>query len=64
MKLWGVVTCHQNDLVVCPINAVDICNALKFIGLLGLWGQIVEVQVFNAPVLSVDKLASGSSGPG
>ncbi len=60
--LWGIVSCHWNNLVAFPITAGDICNVLKSINCLGLWGQIIEVQGFNMPVLSINEVVSGSSG--
>ncbi len=57
----GVVSCHQNNWVVCPITGGDTCNVLESINPLGLWGQIIEVQGLDGPVLSVNKVMSGSS---
>ncbi len=40
----------------------DICYALESIGHPGSVGQIMGFQGFDAAVLSVDEVASGSSG--
>ncbi len=58
----GVVSCHQNVWVARPVTLGDTCNALKSINSIGLWGQVVEVQGFQVPVLLVRKITSGSSG--
>jgi len=57
----GNFSCHQNNLVVCPITTGDICNALKSINSCGLWGQIIEVQGLNMLGLFINEIASGSS---
>ncbi len=51
---WGVVSCHQNVWIACPITAGDICNALKSIGHPWSVGQITESGGFDALVSSVN----------
>ncbi len=60
--LLGVISCHLNVLIACPITEGEICNTLKSIDTLGLWVQIIEFQGFNVPISFVNKIQSGSRG--